>query len=75
MELWKYTRRNGDIVVVRESLNKVVEWIKGFQEIGDVAIKYDPAHAALPWADIHFLLKVCKLSELHFMPNAHVLIR
>lgn len=57
---WKYTRRNGDTVVIRDSLNKVVEWIKRFQEVGDVAIQYDPAHAALPWAGIRFLLKVGK---------------
>lgn len=27
-------------------------------EVGDVAVSYDPGHAALPWALVRFLLKV-----------------
>ena len=29
--------------------------------VGDMAVQYDPVHAALPWALIRFLLKVCIL--------------
>jgi hypothetical protein len=32
-----------------------------FKQVGDVAVQYDPAHAALPWAGIRFLLQVCKI--------------
>ena len=33
-------------------------WIRKFVEVGDIAIQYDPGHAALPWAAIRFLLQV-----------------
>ena len=31
-----------------------------------MAVNYDPGHAALPWAGIRFLLKVCIFSRLGF---------
>jgi len=67
---WTYTRRNGEVVSIRDSLNKVVEWIKRFRDVGDVAIQYDPTHAALPWAAVRFLLQVKTPLEL-FYPVAY----
>jgi len=63
---WKYTKRNGDVVIIRDSLNKVVEWVNKFREVGDAAIQYDPTHAALPWAGVRLLLQVCKQFQLYF---------
>ena len=60
---WKYKRKNGDIVVLRESLDKVVEWVKKFREVGDVVAQYDPAHASLPWAGFRVLLQVGHISD------------
>ena len=45
-------------VVLRDVFTKIVKWIEKFVEMGDVAVQYDPGHAALPWAAIRFLLKV-----------------
>ena len=39
-------------------LEKIIRWVDTFKQIGDVAVQYDPAHAALPWAGIRFLLQV-----------------
>jgi hypothetical protein len=39
-------------------LAKVAKWADRFKEIGDIAVQYDPAHAALPWAGVRFLLQV-----------------
>jgi len=61
---WKFTTRNGDVVVIRDLLNNVVKWVKRFQEAGDVIVQYDPTHAALPWAGVRILLNVCKQVEL-----------
>jgi hypothetical protein len=55
---WKYTRKSGETVIVRDLFEKFVRWIDMFKEIGDVAIQYDPAHAALPWAGIRLILQV-----------------
>lgn len=55
---WKYRKRNGEILILRDLLEKVVVWVNKFKEVGDVAVQYDSAHAALPWAAVRFLLQV-----------------
>lgn len=55
---WKYTRRNGEVIILRDLLEKVVVWVNKFKQVVDVAIQYDPLHAALPWVAIRFLLQV-----------------
>ncbi|KAI9666864.1 MAG: hypothetical protein M1831_001369 [Alyxoria varia] len=36
--------------VVRDAFEKVARWIGRFIQVGDLAVQYDPGHAALPWA-------------------------
>ena len=55
----KYKRSNGDSVHLYDVLGKIAKWVNKFKEVGDVAMQYDPGHAALPWAAIRFLLQVC----------------
>ena len=55
---WKLHRKDG-AVSLREMLEGMVRWINKFKEVGDVAIQYDPLHAALPWAA--FRLVLCSL--------------
>lgn len=54
---WSFTR-NGKKVIVRDVLAKVAKWVNHFKEVGDIAVQYDPVHAALPWAGVRFLLNV-----------------
>lgn len=46
-------------IVLRDVFTKIARWIEKFIEVGDVTVQYDPGHAALPWAALRFLLKVC----------------
>ena len=39
-------------------LDSIVSWVKKFIAIGDIAVQYDPAHAALPWAALRLVLQV-----------------
>jgi hypothetical protein len=55
---WKFKGRNGKVIVVRDVLEKTVVWVQKFKEVGDIAVSYDPIHAALPWAAVRFLLSV-----------------
>ena len=50
-------------VVLRDVFTKIARWIQKFIDVGDVTVQYDPGHAALPWAALRFLLKVCRISE------------
>ena len=43
--------------VVRDLADKILSWVEKFKQIGDIAVQYDPAHAALPWAGIRLLLQ------------------
>lgn len=45
-------------VVLRDVFTKIARWVAKFVEVGDVAVQYEPGHAALPWAAVRFLLKV-----------------
>lgn len=54
----KYKRKNGEFVVLYDVYEKMLKWVTKFKEVGDVAMQYDPGHAALPWAAIRFFLQV-----------------
>jgi hypothetical protein len=58
LKRWKYTNNKGEIVIIRDMLDKITTWIQKFKDIGDIVVQYDPSHAALPWAGIRFLLQV-----------------
>jgi hypothetical protein len=60
---WKYRKDNKEIII-RDQLEKMAKWVNKFKEVGDIAIQYDPTHAALPWAGVRFFLQVgCLLFE------------
>ncbi len=54
---WRFETRHGEIDI-REKFGKIVSWVQKFIEIGDVAVNYDPGHAALPWAALRLVLQV-----------------
>jgi len=63
----------GKKINVREKAEKLVGWITKFKEVGDIAVQYDPVHAALPWAGVRFILIACPpwqyqkpLHSIHF---------
>ena len=56
---WRFRRPdNGEVIILRDLLGKIVSWINLFKQVGDNAVQYDPQHAALPWAGIRFILQV-----------------
>jgi len=52
---WKLKFR-GKEINVREKAEKLMSWITKFKEVVDIAVQYDPVHAALPWAGIRCIL-------------------
>ncbi len=55
---WKFKRSSGELVILRDVFEKILHWVNKFKEAGDIIVQYDPAHAALPWAGVRFLLQV-----------------
>ncbi|KAF8451423.1 hypothetical protein BGX38DRAFT_1259584 [Terfezia claveryi] len=41
---------------VQDTADRLVALISKFKEVGDIAVQYDPIHAALPWAGVRFIL-------------------
>lgn len=54
---WTITFR-GETMVLRDVADNILAWVGKFKMIGDIAIQYDPVHAALPWAGVRLLLDV-----------------
>jgi len=52
-------RWGGKEVDVQETADRLIGWITKFKAVGDIAMQYDPIHAALPWAGVRFILLVC----------------
>ena len=48
----------GKEIDVQGTADTLVGWITKFKEVGDIAVQYDPVHAALPWAGVRFILLV-----------------
>ena len=65
---WRYTRKIEETVIFVDLFRKIVKGIDLFKQVGDMAVQYDPVHAALPWAGVRFLLQVCDAgdSEKHY---------
>ncbi|KAF4344015.1 hypothetical protein FBEOM_2059 [Fusarium beomiforme] len=55
---WKFKRSNGEVVVVRDLLEKIAKWIDCFKAVGDTAVQFDASTALLPWAAVRLLLQV-----------------
>lgn len=60
---WKFKKRDGKLVFLRDILGKMSVWINRFKEVGDVAMQYDSSHAALPWAGVRLVLQVSVETE------------
>ncbi|KAF4471002.1 ankyrin 1, partial [Fusarium albosuccineum] len=55
---WKFKRSNGEVVIIRDLLEKIAKWIDRFKTVGDVAVQFDASSASLPWAAVRFLLQI-----------------
>ena len=56
---WRFRRSDSsETIVLRDLFSKIVVWVNLFKQIGDIAVQYDPQHAALPWAGVRFILQV-----------------
>ncbi|KUI70485.1 Ankyrin repeat and KH domain-containing protein mask [Cytospora mali] len=53
---WKFKTPNGEVLIVRDVLEKIAAWADKFKTAGYVAVQFDPDPAALLWAAVRFLL-------------------
>lgn len=43
---WTFKKRNGEVIVLRDVVEKIIVWVEKFIAIGDAAMQVDTAHAA-----------------------------
>ena len=55
---WKFKKHNGEIIILRDVVEKIIVWVEKFIAVGDAAVQYDPVHAAPAWAAFRFVLQV-----------------
>ena len=53
---WRYTRRNGSVVILRDVFEKIVHLITKYAKAMDVAVNAVPVYAGPSWAAIRILL-------------------
>lgn len=51
---------------IRNGLSNIIDWLQKFKEVGDIAVNFDPVHAALPWAAFRFILQVSVIFSVEF---------
>lgn len=55
---WKYTKSDGEEVVLRDIVDGLLKRLNKYAVIGDIAIQHNPSVVALAWAGFRFLLQV-----------------
>jgi hypothetical protein len=61
---WKFKLPSGEVIIIRDVVDKIAKWVKAFIAVGDAAVQYDPATAALPWAAVRWLSVIRRSREL-----------
>lgn len=62
---WTLKKRNGETIILRDVVEKIIVWVEKFIAVGDAAMQYDTAHAAPAWAAFRFVLQVRKTIFTH----------
>lgn len=55
---WRFTKKNGSAVILRDVFEKIVHSISKYAQVMDVVVNTAPMYAAPPWAAVRFLLQV-----------------
>lgn len=55
---WTTISIAGKELIIRDICAKVAAYVRKFLEVVDIAVQFDPVHAALPWAGVRFLLQL-----------------
>lgn len=56
---WKYKKRDGTEVELRQIFDKIVQKVSQFKELGDSVAALDSTHLAVPCGAIKLILQVC----------------
>jgi hypothetical protein len=61
---WRYTKSNGEVIILRERFDKIIEGFTKYADSISIAIQHQPEVTSLVWAGARFLIQVCIISIL-----------
>ena len=65
---WRYTNKKGEVVILRDRFDKIVEGFHKYAKIVDIAIQHSPEITSLVWASARFLIQVLYAFVMHVRP-------
>ncbi|KAM0428831.1 hypothetical protein ACHAPT_006631 [Fusarium lateritium] len=54
---WRITKKSGDIIILRDVFEKIIQCVDKFKMLGNAAVEFAPGYASVPWAVIKMLLQ------------------
>lgn len=64
---WTLKKHNGETIILRDVVEKIIVWVEKFIAVGDAAMQYDPVHAAPAWGAFRFVLQVYTTTIIYRM--------
>ncbi|ORY17144.1 hypothetical protein BCR34DRAFT_597226 [Clohesyomyces aquaticus] len=61
---WRFKNLNGETIILRDIMGRLIKWVDRFKAIGDIAIGTDQGAMSVPWAAVRFLLE-CVSSDVN----------
>jgi hypothetical protein len=61
---WRYTKKDGEVVVLRDRFDKIVEGFTKYADCINIEIRHQPEVTSLVWAAARFLIQVFRV--FHF---------
>jgi hypothetical protein len=55
---WRYTKSNGEVIILRERFDKIIEGFTKYADSISIAIQHQPEVTSLVWAGARFLVQV-----------------
>ncbi|KAI8672022.1 hypothetical protein NCS56_00664500 [Fusarium sp. Ph1] len=54
---WRITKKSGDVIILRDVFEKIIQCVDKFKMLGNAATQFAPGYASVPWAVIKMLLQ------------------
>jgi hypothetical protein len=68
---WRYTKKDGEVVVLRDRFDKIIEGFTKYADCISTAIQHQPEVTSLVWAAARFLIQVRNICHFNERRTPH----
>jgi hypothetical protein len=72
---WRYTKKDGEVIVLRDSFDRIIEGFTKYADCISIAIQHQPEVTSLVWAAARFLIQVRNALHLNKKTSTHEIHR